>query len=174
MLPVRIGLIVTLGLALAACGEAQKAPVVAAAPAPAEPAKTNGTAYGPGVTEGPVLTVAELFAKADEMNGKVVRVRGMVADVCAKRGCWIKVGEESDPRTVTFKVTDGVIVFPMSARGKGVVAEGTCEKRKLTLERTREMKAHEAEESGVKFDPATVTEPMDFVMLKGIGAVVGE
>ena len=107
---------------LAACGGEPAAPAAKATEAPA--AKAEGTVYGPGVTEGDVLTVPQLLAKLDEVNGQRVRVKGLVTDVCAKRGCWIKVGDEAEPRTVTFKVTDGVIVFPMSAKGKRAKVEG--------------------------------------------------
>lgn len=171
--------IVAVALLLSACGgEPAAGPSPPTAPTAAvEPSSRTapkGTVYGPGVTEGEVVTVPELLARVDELNGRVVRVEGTVTDVCAKRGCWIKVGAESEPRTVTFKVTDGVIVFPMSARGRHVVAEGTCEKRVLTLEKTRQLRAHEAEEAGEEFDPASVTEPTTLVLLRGIGAVVRE
>jgi hypothetical protein len=131
-----------------------------------------GTVYGEGVQGAPAVRVSELFARMDEFEGKQVRVEGPVTDVCAKRGCWFKMASDKDFQTLTFKVTDGVIVFPMSMKGKYAVAEGVVQKIPLDLERTRRYLAHQAEEQGETFDPAQVTEPITLVRLQGIGAVV--
>ena len=75
-------------------------------------------------------------------------------------------------RTLRFKVRDGVMVFPMSARGKYAVAEGVVRRIPLNLEQTRRVLAHEAEEKSQPFDPSTVTEPIVMVRLDGVGAVL--
>ena len=132
----------------------------------------NGTAYGEPIGEATVVELTELVANTDAYSGQRVRVSGMVTGVCAKRGCWINIGAEEGPQEVTFKVVDGVIVFPMSAQGKWVEAEGTVQKIELDLEKSRSYLAHKAEEGGEEFDPATVTAPITLVRLSGIGAVV--
>ena len=131
-----------------------------------------GTVYGKPLATAQTLGVADVVARAAELDGKPVRVEGPVADVCAKRGCWMKVGEESGPATITFKVEDGVMVFPLDAKGKWAVADGTVRRFQLTLEQTRDRFAAEAKEAGRPFDPASVKEPMVYVRLDGIGATV--
>lgn len=132
----------------------------------------GGVTYGSPAQAATSLTVADLFARAAELDGKQVRVEGTVADVCSKRGCWIKLAEETGPAVVTFKVEDGVMVFPMDAKGKWAVADGVVKRTELTLEQTRDRLKHEAEEAGKPFDPATVTAPLVSVRLAGIGAVI--
>lgn len=134
--------------------------------------KAEGKVYGKPLETAEVLTIADVLARAVELEGKVVRVEGLVADVCAKRGCWIEVAEESGPAAIRFKVVDGVMVFPMSAKGKWVVVDGTVARIPLSLEESRELRAHEAAENGREFDPASVTEPTVLVRLDGIGARV--
>ncbi len=61
--------------------------------------------------------------------GKTIRIDGVATAVCSAMGCWMAVAPESDPKgtTVRLKVEDGVIVFPMTAKGKKVSAEGVFE-----------------------------------------------
>jgi len=148
---------------VAGCGEKTAAPK----------AELEGTVYGDGVTATLKVTPAELVARIDELDGKRVRVEGLVTDVCAKRGCWFKLADgEDSAQTVTFKVTDGVMVFPMSMRGKHAVADGVANKVVMSLEQTVKFMAHKAEEKKETFDPASVTEPLTYVRIDGLGAVV--
>lgn len=133
---------------------------------------TQVVTYGSGVTASDAIDVADFYANLDELEGQKVRVKGMVTDVCEKRGCWIKIGNEKEAQTVKFKVQDGVIVFPMSAKGKDVIAEGTVIKKELTMEQTIAYLKHEAEEHKQAFDPKSVKERLTIVMLKGIGAKI--
>jgi hypothetical protein len=58
-------------------------------------------------------------------------VEGVVTAVCEHMGCWMTLaaagatGEK--PATLRLKVEDGVIVFPVSSRGKTAIAEGVVE-----------------------------------------------
>lgn len=164
-----------LALFLAACGE--QAATTAETPtdeqgASATPAVPEGTVYGAGVTDAPAVKIADIYADMESYDGKTVRVEGLVTGVCAKRGCWIRVADDEESKPLTFKVDDGVMVFPMSTQGKYAVAEGVVRARKLTLEQTVKARQHEAEEQGEEFDPKSVTEPMTSVRLAGLGAVV--
>lgn len=130
--------------------------------------------YGSDFSEADVIDVKEFYAKLDSLEGKKVRVKGMVTDVCEKRGCWLKIGGETHATEVKFKVQDGIIVFPMSAKGKKVVAEGTVVKQKLSLEQSIAYLEHEAEENKKPFDRESVKEPVTVVMLKGHGAKISD
>ena len=157
--------LVLIPLILMACGEP-------AANKPTESGELKGTVYGDGVKATETLKISELVAKADELEGKSVRVEGLVTGVCAKRGCWFQMASDKEFESITFKVVDGVMVFPMSMKGKYAVAEGVVQKTPLDLEQTRAFLAHKAEEAGEKFDPESVTEPLTIIQLKGTGAVV--
>ena len=105
-----------------ACTKSSKEPVAEAhaqaAPAPAPKVTTFGR-----VTTGAALPPSELLAHLDQYDGKLVRVEGTVAAVCPHRGCWMDV-VGTDGAKVRIKVTDGEIVFPVSAQGKHVIGEG--------------------------------------------------
>lgn len=131
-----------------------------------------GTRYGHGVTLRETTSLAALLADPDAYDGKRVRVEGKITEVCPMAGCWVNLQVPDSERTVTFKVKDGVIVFPTSDAGKYAVAEGVVSKRELTLEQTRGYLGHLAEETGKPFDPASITRPMTLVRVMGTGAVV--
>lgn len=171
--------VVLVAVAAAACS-AEKAPGTASPAAPTSqsaaptgrPATTGENVYGnlaPGATP---VNLADLVANPSAYDGKTVRVEGTITDVCAKRGCWMRLGADAAPDTVLFKVTDGVIVFPMSDRGRYAVADGVARAVPLDLERSREILAERAKAAGTKFDPATVTTPLTTVRLDGLGARV--
>ncbi len=84
--------------------------------------------FGKGVTLTTVTTIENLFAQPDKYLGKTVRVDGVVAAVCDMAGCWMELSDPKAARTLRFKVDDGVIVFPVSAKGKKASAEGVFEK----------------------------------------------
>ncbi|MHC4845713.1 MAG: DUF4920 domain-containing protein [Planctomycetota bacterium] len=168
-------LLLVLTLTFVACsGDATEADATSSDPAAAgQPtASGDGTAYGEPIGDAPLVALGELVSNPAAYEGQRVRVEGLVTDVCAKRGCWMNIGAEEGPDHVQFKVTDGVIVFPMDAKGGHAVAEGTVTLMDMDLEGTREFLAHKAEEAGEAFDPSTVTEPMAMVRLDGHGAVI--
>ncbi len=161
-----------------ACQEdsaAPAAPTPPAAPAVASPAPVpvpQGTVYGEALTLAESVKVSDLLDRPADFEGKRVRVEGLVTDVCAKRGCWFKLAGDRPYDTLTFKVTDGVMVFPMSAKGKYAVAEGLVSRRELTLAQTRDLLEHEAAEQGREFVRKSVKKPMTYVRLEGLGAVI--
>lgn len=130
------------------------------------------TKYGKPLTAATAVKVSELMAKPNDYVGKVVKVEGLITEVCPKRGCWINVAGDKEFQTIRVKVEDGVIVFPLTDKGKKVVAEGTFSKMELTKEQALERAKHHAEETGTKFDPASVTGPTTVYQIQGTGAVV--
>ena len=87
------------------------------------------TRLGAGVTLKESTSIAALAKTPQDFVGKTVRVDGVATAVCAEMGCWMAVAPEGDSSgvTVRLKVEDGVIVFPVSAKGKKVSAEGMFE-----------------------------------------------
>jgi hypothetical protein len=88
---------------------------------PAFPAETK---YGAGVGQARVVKVSELMASPDAYLGKTVKVEGLITAVCPKRGCWMELASDREFQTVKIKVDDGVMVFPLDAKGKVATAEG--------------------------------------------------
>ena len=138
------------------------------------PAAVDGTKYGDGVgaAEAQAVSISELLANPKEYAGKNVRVEGTVTDVCPKRGCWFEMAGEKPGEKMRFKVRDGVMTFPMDAKGKYAVAEGVLETTELSLEKTREFLEYQAKEYGKEIDPAQMDKPMTRMRIKGKGAVI--
>lgn len=106
-----------------------KALIVAVVCAAVVGVSAQETKLGAGVTLKESTSIAALAKTPQDFVGKTVRVDGVATAVCAEMGCWMAVGPEGDSSgvTVRLKVEDGVIVFPVSAKGKKVSAEGVFE-----------------------------------------------
>ena len=99
-----------------------------------KPAAGSLEKFGGPVGPGKALTVAELVAKPDELNGKTVIVEGRVRAACARKGCWMELAPSAEKGAqgcrVTFK--DYGFFVPKdsagaSARVEGVVAVKTLD-----------------------------------------------
>jgi hypothetical protein len=135
-------------------------------------AETDWTVYGDELTLSDTTLVSSILANPTDYVGERVLVAGTVVEVCEMRGCWLELGSDKEFERMRVKVEDGVIVFPMSARGHRAVVEGIVEEVALTLEQAIEQAKHHAEEHGLEFDPASVTGPTTYYQLRGIGAVI--
>lgn len=135
------------------------------------PAEAARKAYGSPLKTAETTSIARLLADPSSFAGKVVRVEGSVLDVCPKAGCWMEVGSKEG--AVRIKVEDGVIVFPVDAKGRAAVAEGKVEIIEMTREQYTRWAEHLAEERGEAFDPKTVgSGPFRLVQIKGTGAEI--
>jgi hypothetical protein len=106
--------------------------------------------YGSGVTLTTATTVEKLLSQPDTYLGKTVRVDGVITAVCDMAGCWMELADPKadakSAKTVRFKVDDGVIVFPVAAKGKRASAEGVFEK--VSGEMAMEYAADQAKSKG--------------------------
>jgi len=168
--------VLTLSLIAFGCGQAEtgthEEPTSEPAAETVANVSSDGTSYGAELALPDSVSVTELLADPASFEGQAVHVEGMVTDVCPKRGCWFEMAGENTGEKLRFKVDDGVMVFPVDAKGKYAVAEGTVVVNQLTLEETIEHLAHQAEELGTEFDPSSVTDPLRIVRLDGSGAVI--
>ncbi|MBI2213738.1 MAG: DUF4920 domain-containing protein [Acidobacteria bacterium] len=130
------------------------------------------TTYGKAPGAGDPVKLSELLASPEQYVGKIVKVEGVITDVCAKRGCWMAIAGDKEFQSIRFKVEDGVIVIPLEAKGKQAVAEGTFTKVEMTKEQAIEAAKHHAEEQKQPFDPASVTGPTVTYQLMGTGAII--
>lgn len=103
--------------------------------------------FGKGVTLAEVTPIKALFDTPEKFVGKTIRIDGVVTAVCAEMGCWMALGESAQSEnSVRLKVShDGKIVFPISAKGKAVSAEGVFVKVSATDKESKEVIKEQAE-----------------------------
>ncbi len=134
---------------------------------PTRGAETFGTA--PTLSE--VTPIAQLLAKPADFQGKTVRVEGVVTAVCTMMGCWMALAPDDAPKgqAVLIKVDDGVIVFPISARGKRATAQGVVQQVATgDAEGQEAAREHAEHQAGAK--PAPAAGPR--WQIKATGAIV--
>ena len=112
--------------------------------------------YGALKKESKVNTFQELFELPQNFIGKEVALKGMITEVCPMRGCWVQVKDDKTSSTLRIKVTDGEIVFPLSAKGHGILAEGELVKLEFTDKQAKNWKHHLALEKGIELDTANI------------------
>lgn len=127
--------------------------------------------YGKAITVKEATAISAILKDPTAYHGKAVRVEGVVTEVCAKRGCWIKVGGK-EGESITFKVEDGVIVFPMESKGQTAVVQGVVHATVTSVEDQIKQGQHQAEEQGKAFDASTVKGPKTVIRIDGEGALL--
>ena len=128
--------------------------------------------YGKDLTVKETTKISDIYAKPDAFNGKTVKVRGTIVEVCEMMGCWIALASDKEFQQIRFKVDDGVIVFPLDAKGLTATVEGVVT---ITVESEADQIEHGkmmAEEMKKPFDPKTVKGPSTTIMSKGEAAEV--
>ena len=102
--------------------------IVAIAAAPAAAAAPQN--FGSGVSLKENTPMERIIARPSEFEGQTVRVEGTIAAVCTEMGCWMALAPDAakDGSTMMIKVDDGVIVFPVSAKGKRAAAQGVVQR----------------------------------------------
>ncbi len=146
--------------------------VVAVLATIAAPLAAETDQYGEPVSDATTIRISDLLADPERYIDQKVKVEGLVEDICPMKGCWIDILDRQSKETVRFKVEDDVIVFPAEAKGSQVVAEGIMRKHEMSKEQAINWLRHLAEEKGETFDDSTVTGPMDFYQIEGLGAQV--
>jgi hypothetical protein len=93
------------------------------------PLNAGETRLGTGVSLKETTPIKSLVEQPQSYVGTRLRVDGVATAVCTHMGCWMAVTAEDDEKgpTVRLKVDDGVIVFPVTAKGRKVSAEGVFE-----------------------------------------------
>src|SRR6185436_9563616 len=82
--------------------------------------------FGKGVPLKTVTPLDQVVKTPAQFEGKTVHLEGVVTAVCSEMGCWMALGTKDAPdaSTILVKVEDGVIVFPITAKGKRAAAQG--------------------------------------------------
>ena len=126
--------------------------------------------YGDGLTEIAEIRIGHLLSNPDDYVDKPVKVVGLVNDVCPMRGCWVEIIEEQTSEKIRVKVQDNIVIFPVEAVGQEIIAEGTLRRYEMSKDQATRWLAHLAEEKNEVFYPSTVSGPMSFYQIEGLGA----
>lgn len=132
----------------------------------------NSQKFGQSISSKDTILVSALMNNPEKFIGKDVLVKGMITNVCKKRGCWMDLASDKEFQKVTIKVNDGEIVFPIEAKGKTAIAQGKFEVIELSKEQALKYLQHQADEQGKTFDPKSVTAPIKIYRIKGSGAEI--
>jgi hypothetical protein len=136
------------------------------------PAPVPGTVYGERPTLTDTTRVSAILDSPQVWLGKRVLVAGTAVEVCEERGCWLQLSSDREHQTIKVKVEDGVIIFPMSARGHRAVVEGVVEMVALAADAARAQARKHAGEMGLPFDSTAVYEATTTYQLRGTGAFI--
>ena len=130
--------------------------------------------YGKPLTLKVTTPISAILKNPKAFEGKRVQVEGTIVEVCEERGCWIRIASDKEFEAIRFKVEDGVITFPMEAKGKLALAEGVVKITTLTKEQAIEQAKEMHKERGTMatFDPSKYTGPVTDVQITGEGARV--
>ena len=106
--------------------------------------KTNYTIYGnPKMNIEGVISGKELIKLLETQDSALVKVEGVILEVCSKKGCWMDVnlgGEE----TLFVRFMDYGFFMPLDAAGTTAIIEGMA---KIEVQTVRWLK-HKAEDAG--------------------------
>ena len=173
----RLFLLPALALALAACRPAD-APTPTGDAAVAD-TPDSGDAMGTGeatvgeplAPEAEVLPVADVIARAPEMDGETVVVEGTVGKVCQVKGCWLTLQNNAGEtfRVAVPKEEGGAyaFTFPMDATGATARLAGTFSVEEESVETLQ----HMAEDEGLAPEAIeAITEPRRTYVLTASGA----
>lgn len=127
---------------------------------------------GKPITLTDITKVSDISKNPEQYIGKEVLVEGLIIDVCSSRGCWMDIASDAAFEKIQIKVVDGVIVFPMEAKGKMAKIQGVVEELKLSKKQAIEQGEHRAEEQGIAFDPSTITGPTNYYRVRAKGALI--
>lgn len=139
-----------------------------------EPAVFEGTTYGQPVSLTERTEISAIADNPTEYLGKDVLVEGTIVEVCTSMGCWMDIASDREFEKIQIKVEDGVIVFPVSAKGRQALVEGKVEELDQTADQAKAHAKEMAEEKGVAFDSTAVFEATKIYRIRGVGAVIAE
>lgn len=123
------------------------------------------------VSESKAISVGKLENELkDTKKVENIAVKGLVADVCEKRGCWLTIKTE-DSSSFFVKMKDYAFFVPTALKGKNVVLEGTAEKMITSVE---ELKHYAKDAKKTKAEIDAITKPKEEIRFLATGIKVLE
>lgn len=119
-----------------------------------------------------MIQADELLTAPTGFDGKFVRVRGEVTEVCAAMGCWLKLKGGKGEQTLFVKFTcpvEGARLVPLEAVGHTAVIEGTVTVEEISEDEAR----HYANDAGKSTDQiAKIVGPQKQVRIASPGVLI--
>ena len=128
--------------------------------------------FGIGADMSKLTPISQVLDKAQNYYQSPVTIEGMVVKVCKKRGCWMELASDKAYQSLTIKVPDGQMVFPMSAMGKTAYATGNLTPLTLNKEKSIAFLKKQAKQNNQKFDESKMTELVTLHRLTPIGVTI--
>jgi hypothetical protein len=122
--------------------------------------------FGAGVTLGSTVPADDVLAQPSEFGGKILRLTGKVDSVCAKKGCWMRIGTSEKNILVRFR--EYGFFVPTDSAGREVIMEGVASISEISVE----MRRHYLEDAGKPEEAAKVTEPETAVTFLATGVAL--
>jgi hypothetical protein len=116
----------------------------------------EGEDYGAGITLGEISDFGDVLSRPEKYAGSPVLIRGRIADVCQRKGCWTVLSRGEDQVRVRFK--DYGFFLPKDCSGKQAYVEGVVAVETLS----EKMARHYADESRTE-DPSEISGPRQVV-----------
>jgi hypothetical protein len=110
--------------------------------------------FGAPLTPGPEVAVADLLAAPEAHDGSDLTVVGTIADVCAKKGCWMVLAAGGREMRVTF--LDYGFFVPTDSEGAEVRAAGRFAIREVPVDEAR----HYLEDQGRHAEAQAIVAPV--------------
>lgn len=130
--------------------------------------------FGTGADMSKLTPISSVLDKPQQYYQSPVTIKGMIVKVCKKRGCWMELASDKAYESLTIKVPDGQMVFPMSSMGKTAYATGNLKPKTLNMEQSIAHLKKQAEANKQTFDASKVTEVVTLHRLTPIGVTIKE
>ena len=128
-----------------------------------------GVQYGQGVSGNNYLTLEKLESKLEKDSVYAGTLSGKIVEVCAKKGCFMKLVDKTDDETVTVRFKDFGFFMPQDIVGKKVALEGEA---KVTEHSVKQLQ-HWAEDAGKSPEEiAAITAPKRTIEFVATGVKV--
>jgi hypothetical protein len=89
--------------------------------------ETGERVLGDGLTIEQATPINALLAAPQDYAGKVIRIEGVVIEVCARHGDWLKVATPRSGSGILVKVEGDGISFPTDCVNRLIAVEGVVE-----------------------------------------------
>jgi hypothetical protein len=140
-------------LALAACGPA--------------PSPLRYDTYGHAPIADGAIPVEQVLADPDAHTGEPIVITGPIADTCARKGCWMQLGNAEAHVMVRFQ-DYGFFVPTEGVEGRTAIAAGKLHVETQSVDELR----HYLEDAGRHEEAALVREPRAVVTFVATGVAI--
>lgn len=115
-----------------------------------------GDTYGEKVNTENAMPVSELPAALEKKETAAVTIKGVITEVCSKKGCWLTL-ETPDKTKVFVKMKDYGFFVPVAATGKTVVLTGEAKMKTTSVDELKHY-AEDAKKPQSEIDAITKPE----------------